>query len=213
MKKVGYLLVLVGLICCYLPASLPAQDAAVATAPVVTAPIAPAQDAPGQTVSREELAKESEAACAESAKDKATTEAVIKKVDEACKLVETEGRKAFPKFMGKDSSFIFAGTYIWIHDLEGVMQMHPLKYKMEGNALLILKDKNGKRFFVEMNKVAQEVGAGWVDYYWPLPGSTEIQRKVSYVKLCETPEKEKLVVGCGIYGLSDAEIEKLVAAK
>ncbi len=171
------------------------------------------QDNAAAPVSRETLAKESEAFCAETAKEKPTADAVIKKVEEACQLVASEGRKSFSKFMGKDSKFIFAGTYIWIHDLEGVMQMHPLKYKMEGKPLLVLKDKKGKRFFVEMNKVAQEKGSGWVDYHWPVPGSKDIQRKVSFVKLCETPEKEKFVVGCGIYGLSDAEIDNLVSSK
>lgn len=215
MKK-GYLLVLAGSLLIGTPsvtlcqdAPAPASAAADVAAPVATPAVEPA----AKEMSREDLAKETEIACAESAKDKATAELVIKKVEEACKLVETEGRKCFPKFMGKDSPYIFAGTYIWIHDLEGVMQMHPIKHKMEGNALLIFKDTNGKRFFVEMNKVAQEKGAGWVDYIWPVPGSKESARKVSYVKLCETPEKEKLVVGCGIYGLPDAEIDSLVAGK
>ena len=204
MKKVGYLLVLVVCLSWCTPTLLLAQAEPAAAA---------ATAATEQDVSRDKLAAESEAACAASAKDKATAEAVVLKVDEACKLLEAEGVESFPKFQGKDSKFIFAGTYIWIHDLEGVMQMHPLKYKLEGKPLLIFKDKNGKRFFVEMNKVAEERGAGWVDYYWPLPGSPEVARKVSYVKLCSTPDKKKYVVGCGIYGLSDEEIEKLVAAK
>ncbi len=163
-------------------------------------------------VSRNQLSKDSEEFCFETSKDPISPEMVVKKVEEACKLLKKEGRKAFPQFMGRKSKFIFGGTYIWIHDLEGVMQMHPIKYKMEGRALLGMKDKKGKRFFIEMNNTVQKRGAGWVDYYWPIPGVKEIQRKVSYVKICQTSYGEKFVVGCGIYGLTDEEIDKLISS-
>jgi signal transduction histidine kinase len=166
-----------------------------------------------RVVSRDQLSIESEEFCYESSKNHVTPSQIVQKVEEACRLLKKEGRKAFAKFMGKGSSFIFGGTYIWIHNPEGIMQMHPIKYKMEGRGLLGMKDKKGKRFFIEMNKVVNKREAGWVDYYWPMPGIKEVKRKVSYVKICHTTYGEKFIVGCGIYGLSDEEIDQLVNSK
>ena len=157
----------------------------------------------------EELAKETEEACTASAKTKPTIAMITEKVNKACALLEKEGKAAFPKLKGKDSEFIFAGTYIWIHDLDGVMCMHPIKPKMEGQRLIGLKDSNGKFLFADMNKVAKEKGSGWVDYMWPKPGEQNPSRKVSFVKLCKV-DGEDLVVGCGVYDLPEAEVDKLV---
>jgi cytochrome c len=107
-----------------------------------------------QATDLEALSAEGEAAAAASASVKATPQMIIEKVDKACEVLSREGRAAFIKFKGKDSEFIFADTYIWIHDMKGVMQMHPIKHKMEGKDLIGLKDVNGKRFFVEMNNIA-----------------------------------------------------------
>lgn len=157
---------------------------------------------------KEQKAKESEEACAASAKDKATAEMIVKKVEEGAALVEKEGKAAFDKFKGKDSAFIFAGTYIWINDMEGVMVMHPIKHKMEGKAMLGLKDINGKLFFVDMIKVAREKGTGWVDYMWPKPGEKDPSLKVSYVKKCKIDGVD-MVIGCGVYGITPEEAKKL----
>jgi hypothetical protein len=193
MKNKWFLMLLAGglmLSLCLTSSSLFAEDAK-----------APAADA-----EKEKLAKESEDACAASAKDKPTPEMIIKKVDEACKLLEKEGIAAFPKFKGKDSTFIFAGTYIWIHDMKGIMQMHPIKYKLDGKSILTMKDSNGKLFFTEMNNVAREKVAGWVSYMWPKPGEKETSKKISYVKYCKTGDME-LVVGCGVYDMAQEDID------
>lgn len=158
--------------------------------------------------SAEALAKEGEEFSAATAKDKPTPELVMEKVNKAALLLEKEGKAAFPKFKGKNSEFIFGGTYIWIHDMNGIMRMHPIKYKMEGQHLIGLKDINGKRFFTVMNKVAKEKGSGWVDYMWPKPGETTQSQKVSYVKYCKV-DNEEMVLGCGIYDLSAEEISRL----
>ena len=88
----------------------------------------------------EEFAKESEQACVASASVKPTPQMVVDKVNEAAAILEKEGKAAFPKFKGKDSQFIFAGTYIWIHDEAGNMRMHPIVYKLEGKSIIDLKD-------------------------------------------------------------------------
>jgi methyl-accepting chemotaxis protein len=156
-----------------------------------------------------ELAKETEAAVVKTAVTKATSDMVIERVKEACTLLQKEGKAAFPEFKGKNSKFIFAGTYIWVHDLKGVMRMHPLKPDLEGKDQLSWKDSHGKQIFVEFNKMVQHRGAGWVDYWWPKPGEQNPSHTVSYVKLCKV-DGEEMVVGSGIYDLPDAEIAKLI---
>jgi cytochrome c len=151
------------------------------------------------------LAQESEAKCVATEKDKATPQQIIDKVKEGAALVAKDGKAAFAKFRGKDSPFIFGGTYIWIHDMEGTMQMHPVKPKMETKPLLGLKDSNGKAFFVDMNKVASE-GGGWVDYMWPKPGAKEPVLKVSYVVQAKHGD-EVFVIGCGVYDLTLEQIK------
>ena len=166
---------------------------------------------PVSAMSPEELAAETEAYTKSTVKDTPTKpESIIAKVDEACALLSKEGQAAFPQFKGKGSPFLYEGTYIWIHGLkDSVMLMHPIKYKMEGNNLVGLKDKNGKRFFVTMNELVTEKGQGWVEYMWPTPGTNEVVRKVSFVKKCTLPDRTEVVVGSGIYNGDQAAVAKL----
>ncbi len=157
----------------------------------------------------EELAKESEEFCLSTASTKPTPSMIIEKVNKAAALLEKEGKAAFPKFKGKESEFIFAGTYIWIHDEGAVMRMHPIKYKMEGQNYIDLKDSNGKLFFTAMNEVAKAKGAGWVEYMWPKPGEKTPARKVSYVKLVKV-DGEPMIMGCGVYDMSEADIASVI---
>jgi cytochrome c len=156
-----------------------------------------------------ELQKESGEACISSAKTRPTVAMIIDKVDKACGLLGKEGKGAFSKFKGKDSEFIFAGTYIWINDMKGVMRMDPMMPSMEGMPLVDVKDSKGKRLFFEFNKLAKEKGKGWVDYWWAKPGETNPFRKISYIKKCKI-DGEDMVVSCGIYDLPEDQISQLL---
>ncbi|MBF0117649.1 MAG: cache domain-containing protein [Desulfobacterales bacterium] len=159
----------------------------------------------------DEEAKESEAYCNSTAKTEPTPlSLIIQKVDEGCAILQNEGLAALPKFRGKGSSFLFDGTYIWIHGFkDNKMIQHPIKNKMEGKDLTDLVDKNGKKFFMMMNNVVKEKGAGWVEYLWPKPGTKDYVKKISYVKGCKTKEGQEVVLGCGIYNSKKEEIDKL----
>lgn len=87
--------------------------------------------------------------------------------------------------------------YFWITNMETVMVMHPFSPKLVGKDLSTNKDKNGKKFFVEMTQVAKDSGAGYVDYMWSYKGDdNRIVPKVSYIKLFEP---WGWVVGTGMY--------------
>ncbi len=158
------------------------------------------------------LAEESEAYVKTTAPDKPTSpQLIVDKVNEACIHLQAEGVGAYPKFKGKDSKFLFEGTYIWIHSVdESQMLMHPIKNKLVGKKLIGLKDKAGKRFFSVMSKVVNESGSGWVSYLWPKPGSREYSKKISFVKKCVMADNSEVVVGCGLYSYSEDDLKKLI---
>ena len=88
------------------------------------------------------------------------------------------------------------GDYLWVHDEQLVMQMHPIKPELDGNDIAAVEDPNGVRLFVEMNNVVATDGAGFVAYEWPKPGFEEPQPKVSYVAGFEP---WGWVIGTGVY--------------
>ena len=57
--------------------------------------------------------------------------------------------------------------------------------------------------------MVNEKGQGWVEYYWPVPGSTKIVRKISYVKKCTMSDGVDVVIGAGIYNGDPAALAKL----
>ncbi len=87
-------------------------------------------------------------------------------------------------------------NYLWINDLTPRMIMHPLKPELNGIDLTNDKDPNGKAMFVEMAKVCQEKGKGFVEYAWPKADSSKPVPKLSYVELFQP---WGWVVGTGIY--------------
>jgi signal transduction histidine kinase len=154
------------------------------------------------------LASESEAKAVATAKDPLTPELIVSKVNAAAAMLEKEGMAGIQKLQGKDSEFIFSGTYIWVQDSDTKMVMHPIKYKLNGKSMVDSADSNGKFFFTEITNIAKQKGSGWVDYMWPKPGEKAPSKKVSYAKAV-TVEGKLLVLGCGVYGFSDEQIATL----
>ncbi len=149
-----------------------------------------------------ELSKASEARAVSTSDETLTADLIMKKVDEAVTLLGKKGAAAFPEFQGQDTPFIFAGTYIWIHDQYGVMRMHPIKYKLNGRNLMNMADSAGKLFFAVMNEVAEEqADGGWVDYMWPKPGEKKPSSKISFVKQVKFGD-DTFIAGCGTYDMA-----------
>ncbi len=86
--------------------------------------------------------------------------------------------------------------YFWINDTAPKMIMHPIKPTLDGKDLSAIKDPTGKYLFVEFTNKATKDGAGFVDYYWPKPGSEEPVAKVSYVKFVPA---WNWIIGSGLY--------------
>jgi cytochrome c len=166
---------------------------------------------PALAETQEELTQQTIEKCAATASTTPTPQMILEKVNSAVDLINKKGDAAFLDFQGKNSDYIFAGTYIWIHSADnGNMLMHPIKYKLNGKNILGLRDGNGKQFFTEMNMVCLDSGDGWVDYVWPKPGEKAPSPKVSYVKLA-TYNGQKYVVGCGVYDLTTEDVRVALA--
>jgi len=177
----------------------------------VLAGLAPVSRAADEAAA-EALAKESEAYCTSTSNaEKPTAPAtIIAKVNEACALLEKEGPAAFPKFSGKGSPFIYEGTYTTAHTLaDHVSLIHPLKYKIVGQSVTAFKDAKGKRFYLVEDELAQAKGEGWVEYYWPKPGTQEVTRKITFIKKCKMPNGVEVVVCSGFNTFNEADVAKL----
>ncbi|MCD4720800.1 MAG: cache domain-containing protein [Desulfobacula sp.] len=131
------------------------------------------------------------------------------KVIAAAKLIEQNGEKAFDTLRDPKGEFRFGNGagYIWVHNLDTVMVMHPIKPSLEGKNLSNLQDVNGVLFFVAFNEIAEEHGSGWVPYAWPKPGEKGTSPKISYVELVKYGDTE-YITGAGMYDVTAADIKK-----
>jgi len=72
--------------------------------------------------------------------------------------------------------------YLMIANAKPVVLMHPTLADLRNKDVSNYADSNGKLLFVEMVKVAQANGQGFVPYMARLPGKTDRVPKISYVK-------------------------------
>ena len=137
-----------------------------------------------------------------------TPELCKEKAKAAAVLLQTEGDAALDKIKDPNGPFRFAEGegYIWVHNLDGVMVMHPIKPSLDGQGLMEMRDINGVYLFVAMNDLVEAKGEGWVPYAWPKPGQTDSSPKVSYVVLVKHGDKD-YVAGAGMYDVTAADIK------
>jgi len=98
--------------------------------------------------------------------------------------------------------------YFWIIDREPRMVVHPYRPDLEGSDLSRFGDPAGKLLFVEMTRVVERDGAGYVNYQWQWKDDADrIVPKVSYVKGFAPWD---WIIGTGVYTEDvDAEIAAL----
>ena len=140
--------------------------------------------------------------------EKLSPELCKQKAIAAAKLLKAEGDAALAKIKDPQGEFRFADGkgYIWVHNLDGIMVMHPIKAALDGKGLLDMRDVNGVYLFVAMNEICEDHGAGWVPYAWPKPGQKKSSPKVSYVVLVKHGDKD-YVAGSGMYDVTAAQIK------
>ena len=75
-----------------------------------------------------------------------------------------------------------SSNYFWVNDFTPNMIMHPIKPKLDGQNIAGVKDPDGTALFIDMVKVVQANGEGFVPYKWPKPGVDKPVDKISFVK-------------------------------
>ncbi|MBI2241067.1 MAG: methyl-accepting chemotaxis protein [Magnetospirillum gryphiswaldense] len=88
------------------------------------------------------------------------------------------------------------GSYFWITDTSNTMVMDPINQELNGKDLSKIADATGKAVFAAMTDVVAKDGAGFVDYLWPKPGTTEPVGKVAYV---QAVADWGWIIGTGVY--------------
>ena len=120
-------------------------------------------------------------ASAVSASDMGTPEEAKTMSLQARTAVNEMGReRAFAAFADPNGEFRDRDLYVFCIDMEGVLLSQPIKPELVGKNMFNF-NKYGDLLFQDMIAVAQQSGAGWVDYRWPHPGTDEIRPKTSYI--------------------------------
>ena len=118
-------------------------------------------------------------------------------MNKAAGIVDAKGKAALSEFRTRGSEWWSGDIYVFAYAADGTVLFNPAFPAREGRAYHGEKDKRGKAFHDEIMKVAQENGAGWVDYWLPKPEQTEPSHKWSYVKAVKA--EGVALVGAGFF--------------
>ena len=101
---------------------------------------------------------------------------------------------ALKVFSASKGPFVDQDLYVFACSMHNKLLAHPYMQNLVGEDVSDLRDLKGMPVFREFRKVADEKGAGWVDYWWKKPGETGAFHKSGYIK--RIPEHNMyLVVG------------------
>jgi len=101
----------------------------------------------------------------------------------------------------RNYKFFDGKGYIFIDSVRGFMVLNPAFPEIEGKNLWNLKDIKGKYVHREFERTVlySPNNEGFVTYYWYLPGTKKVDRKIAFVKLFKP---YNWIIGGGFY-LSD----------
>lgn len=125
-----------------------------------------------------------------------------KQVKEVCEDIIAKGKdvkKEWPKKLLFENC---GKNYVWVQDTDEHMKMvmHPIKVRLNGQALDTHVDENNFKLFVEFDKAAKKKADGdWVDYVWAKPGKEKASSKTSFVKLCKSKDGTAWIAGSGVW--------------
>jgi cytochrome c len=141
--------------------------------------------------------------------ESATPQEIISKTKEAAQVLSKQkeaGLGEFNKPFG--GKWAWKDTYIFVYDCTADKMIGHPKAALVGKPVMDLKDKKGNLFFAKLCDAAKKTKGGWVEYWWPKPGSDEGYRKITYtIKVPNT----NFQVGAGIYdkNVSISNLEKI----
>ncbi len=89
---------------------------------------------------------------------------------------------ALKVFSVSKGPFIDKELYVFACSMKNVMLAHPYRHDLVGRSVEHLRDTKGSLLFQEFQKIVEERGSGWVDYWWAKPGQQGEFLKRTYVK-------------------------------
>jgi cytochrome c len=120
-------------------------------------------------------------------------------VEKGVAMVKEKGLDTTLKAIGDPKGpFVKGDLYLFAGSTEKVTALaHPFAAaKLVGPDLTGLKDSKGNLFFVKFKETAEKPGSGWVEYWWPKPGTKDEALKKTYIM--KVPG-EKAYIGAGYY--------------
>ena len=141
------------------------------------------------------------------AQEKATPEDVYEKVMEAAAYLVEKGDAALPEFNETDGPWVFMDTYIFVYDCDkGICAAIPSTINIVGKKIEDIKDINGLPVGNMLCEASEKPNGGWIEYMWPVLGTDEIKKKISFIYRAPGAT---YTVGAGIYGPEGITIEEL----
>ncbi len=138
------------------------------------------------------------------------TKRLVKLVEDAAMLLESEGGDSFVEFNRKGSRWFGDHCFLFVYDSAGKCIFHPAIPELVGKNLMDLRDMNGKpmvRFVTDVCRKPQRDAHGWVFYLWQEQNEFEPKWKGAYVRKAVMPDGQVWAIGAGLHFL---KIEKVM---
>lgn len=101
------------------------------------------------------------------------------------------------------------GNYLFIHDFDCKMVMHPAKPSMNGKNFADTQDPNGIYIFRELAALGKKEGQGYLQYTWMKPQTGKNTAKLTYIQ--SIPDWQ-WVIGTGVY-MDDVQADVMAVTK
>jgi signal transduction histidine kinase len=137
------------------------------------------------------------------------TRDLVSLVEDAARLMEREGERAFTKFAEPDSKWRNDDYYIFVYEVDGTCVFHPVTPELIGKNVIDLKDMNGKpivRQITDVGRKPENDASGWVFYLWQNQTQLIPSWKSAYVRKVIGPDGKTYVLGSGSYNI---KVEKI----
>jgi cytochrome c len=103
-------------------------------------------------------------------------------VERAAAHIQAVGKpRAFADISNPDGDFRHGELYVFCDSTDGTVLAHGDNPKLVGKNLTTVMDAEGITPTLEVIRLGQTKGSGWVEYLWPNAQTHRIQHKVTYV--------------------------------
>jgi cytochrome c len=134
--------------------------------------------------------------------DHATPQEVVQKVREAALAIAKRGEAGLATYRGKNDTSVWKDSYVFVlscQDGESVVAANPVRPELKGKPIaqvVTYGPKPGEQIGADFCAAGRKPHGGWVEYNFPKAGSSQPERKVSYLLAAQgTP----YVAGAGVY--------------